>query len=34
MYPDQPIATADMASPYSRMSVQPMIQAHISPSAV
>src|SRR5574341_2321941 len=31
-YPDQPIATATQATPYSRMRFQPVIQARNSPS--
>ena len=33
-YPDHPIATADMARPYSSTRSQPMIHAQISPRAV
>ena len=33
-YPDQPIATAETARPYSRMRSQPMIHAQISPSVM
>mgnify|MGYP002138280754 CR=1 FL=1 len=32
-YPDQPMATAAVATPYSRMRSQPMIQASSSPKA-